>query len=203
MARKALPPVHPLHSYNPRKHWVFWRSYPHHLTESGVETLIQPASGPMRNRRRPEHKGVCLIKFPAQPQQVVGESGARLAFGSGGSIRALAGHSSRLARTQYPKAAGLSRCFSARVRIVQLSTETHWPHYLRHFYPRGVIVVANDTPLPVPGWEPGAASEPGGFGKNKNVKHMKLKTILSGLLAAALSGLTASACLVQVRVACP
>src|SRR5438445_9843723 len=32
---------------------------------------------------------------------------------------------------------------------------------------------------------------------------MKLKTILSGLLAAALSGLTASACLVQVRIACP
>src|SRR2546427_12749036 len=32
---------------------------------------------------------------------------------------------------------------------------------------------------------------------------MKLKTLVSGLLAAALSALTASACLVQVRVACP
>src|SRR3954470_4237014 len=32
---------------------------------------------------------------------------------------------------------------------------------------------------------------------------MKSKLIMSGLLAAALSTLTASACLVQVRVACP
>ena len=32
---------------------------------------------------------------------------------------------------------------------------------------------------------------------------MKIKTMFSGLLAIALSGLTASACLVQVRIACP
>src|SRR5262245_60512381 len=47
------------------------------------------------------------------------------------------------------------------------------------------------------------AAEPAVLVKKTKIETMKLKTMFSGLLAIELSGLTASACLVQVRVACP
>ena len=69
-----------------------------------------------------------------------------------------------------------------------------------------IIIVTTIKPLQAlnPGMiVSGRYSGRGGSGKNRSKTSMKISTIVTSILAAALSGLTANACLVQVRIACP